>query len=266
MTYRDDHDAALARADALEKELADARAEHERDEAKIARLEGELRSRPRPHTPHEKRAPTPDEPTRPPWALIGVLGGLLVVAGGIVAFVLLRRPSSRAVDDGWDVQLYLADAIADAQHQWSDAELMKITADYVDSRGRAQLTVQDARLSYWFRSPSRAQPPAPPARIGLPAQPRTTPCVLRERIKRQDSSLSSDTQTDSDPACGESLPGPLHCTIVQIWQRAIAKGAPPSALAAVTLRTESGKRVWRVQINDASHVHDFRATFDDDCP
>ena len=44
MTYRDDHDAALARADALEKELADARAEHQRDEAKIAALEAKLRS------------------------------------------------------------------------------------------------------------------------------------------------------------------------------------------------------------------------------
>ncbi len=261
MTYRDDHDAALARAAALEKELADARAEHHRDEEKIAKLEAELRARPRPKRTHKR------PPGRAVW-IAALAAGVLVVAVPVVVLVQRHRAARDQVAAGWDVQQYLAEAVADATSQWSDAELMKITADYVDSTGRAQLDVDGARLSYWFRSPSRAQPPDPPSRIGLPAPTRTKPCQLRERIHyKGDTSLSSDTQTDSSPGCGASVPGPLRCTVREIWQRAIAKGAPASALASIWLRTEGDppKRTWHFEINDATHAHDVRVRFDDDC-
>jgi type II secretory pathway pseudopilin PulG len=263
MTYRDDHDAALARADALEKELADARAEHQRDEAKIAALEARLRDAGKPPAAPK---PKPKRLTRRWWITPAVIGISLVV-GLVVIVVMVRRlrTDKERVAYGWDVQEYLAEAIADAKQQWPDAELMKITADYVDSYGRAQLDVSDGRLSYWFRSPARATPPPAPARIGMPAPSRTQPCQLRERIYKRDTSLTRDTQTDSSPGCGESQPQPLGCTIPQIWQRAIAKGAPASALASITLRTEYGKRVWKLEIDDATHAHDFHATFDDDC-
>jgi hypothetical protein len=44
MTYRNDHDAALHRADALERDLAAARQRSQADKAKIAQLEAQLAS------------------------------------------------------------------------------------------------------------------------------------------------------------------------------------------------------------------------------
>jgi hypothetical protein len=173
----------------------------------------------------------------------------------------MRQSADRVqVANGWDVQHYLELAFGEARAKWSDAELTKITADYVDSSGKAQLTVSGARLSFYFRSPSRVSPPPPAPRLGMPAKVASDECELRERIYRQGTSLSQDTFTSSD-GCGTSVPGPTRCTIADVWQRAIAKGAPSTAVAAITLRTESGKRRWRFEIANTITAMSFA----DDC-
>ena len=76
MTYRDDHDAALARADALEDELA--RSERER-----ARLASELA---------RERAGQPPRPVATPAIIMVLVGVLLIlgVAAGIVVALATR--------------------------------------------------------------------------------------------------------------------------------------------------------------------------------
>lgn len=268
MTYRDDHDAALARADALEAELKQARAEITQDENRIARLEAELARRPKPHSKKRepKRQPEPREPREPRKRSVvplvfAALAGILVIAG-LVFYLIGRHRADRAqVADGWDVQHYLELATADARSTWSDVEIARIDADYVDSSGRAQLTVSGAELRFYFRSPSHAPPPPAPVRLGLPAPSTSGQCELRERIYKQDTSLTQDNMTESADTCAAIVRGPLRCTVLQIWQRAIAKGAQSSAVAAVRLRTEDGIRLWRFEINGTGKL----MKFPDDC-
>src|SRR5215831_17978880 len=101
MTYRDDHDAALARADALEKELADAQAEHQRDEAKIAELEAKLRARGKP--PARPTPPRPDRPRKRWWIGAAVAAGGLAVGGVVVAIAVRHwRTEQQRIANGWD--------------------------------------------------------------------------------------------------------------------------------------------------------------------
>jgi hypothetical protein len=284
VSYRDDHDAALARADALAQELAGARAEHQRDEARIAALEAQLHAyrtaRPRQTGGMPRSAPPPDRVSHGKSGpricmVLAVMAGCLVVAAGIELAVHRHERARRAVKDGWDVSRYLAQAIELARATEPDAELQDVYADFVDSAGRAQLTLPRARLIFGFRSPRLSTDPPPPERLGMPGPRRQDRCQIVVEIKRQDTSLSTHQREPSGPTCGTSLPGAPRCSVVQIWQRAIAKGAPASALADIRLRsraTESGtaSRAWELTITDRSGgpsggVTVFRSAFDDDC-
>ena len=65
-----------------------------------------------------------------------------------------------------------------------------------------------------------------------------------------------------------STPTPIRCTISQVWQRAIAAGAPPPSLADIVLGLEVGHptRAWKFEIKDrAKGTVVFTKTFADDC-
>ena len=269
MTYRDDHEAALARADALDRELASERAEIFRDETRIAELEGQLRDARRqvPSTPREPRASTAHaavEKKKAPWRMIIWTVGFLVVGLIGVKIFLWRVATNRErVAYGWDVDAYLASAFSDARGMESDAELQRFYGEYVDSAGFAQLAIGQGHLVYVFRSPHLAGDSPAPARLGAPTPVSSARCVIREEIYTRDTSLTSTRETSSDPSCGYSIPGPLHCSVVQIWKRAIGKGAPSSAVALISLKTRAPpvNREWRFEINGAN----FELTFPDDC-
>ncbi len=88
MSYRDDHDAALARIDALEAELARSHGEQGEAEAReeLFRLEGEIKKLRR----ERERLRRGEREVRRGWiaALLGVVGVLGAVA--FVAFIVVR--------------------------------------------------------------------------------------------------------------------------------------------------------------------------------
>jgi hypothetical protein len=62
---------------------------------------------------------------------------------------------------------------------------------------------------------------------------------------------------------------PLQCTIPAIWQRAIADGAPKTALATIELNDYGNGRTWLVTVTDEPRNINFRQTYDDaaaSCP
>ena len=271
LTYRDDHDAALARADALEAELRSEKSEHDHDKERIAELETKLANArsatPEPAT-KPRREPAPElyapEPPPPPttylgvekrsWAIAGCLAALL---GGILVYKWIDQ---RKVADGWDVQDYLDRAVSEARSTWGDAELALFSADYVDAQGRAQLSSTGGGMSFYFRSNSHPSSNPTPPRPGMPA-PRKTDDCLRESISGGRTGLRETTMS-SRSGCDESLPGKPRCKIVDVWKRAIDKGAPGNGVATIKMWTGKQARHWKLEIPNTSYSYRFA----DDCP
>ena len=62
-------------------------------------------------------------------------------------------------------------------------------------------------------------------------------------------------------SCKEPLLGPPKCTSVQVWKKALAKGAPANAIAELGYRSWANKARWYFSI-EGTKVSDV---FDDDC-
>jgi hypothetical protein len=180
------------------------------------------------------------------------LGGVILVivlGAGVIAVVvvnirgwMLSRERKR---DGWNIAEYMADA-NDSAHDWrSDAQLTGIIVDNAGSDGYARLGVS-SHLKFEY---------AP----GSPSTDRY--CQLDEYIHDARVQLSSGMRPGD---CGGGTLPPLRCSIPQIWQRAIAGGAPPHALARITL---SGRR-WELEVNGRPSngaKTPLDQQFDDDC-
>jgi hypothetical protein len=264
VSYRDDRDASFERAEALEDELAREKAEHEHDKDRIAALEKELaaarKNAPKPEPPPKKKpSPSKDEidelkrkSQRNSRIMQFSLIGVMVL--GAVGFATWKITAARRVANGWVVADWLAEAWKDAKSWQSDAELVKLHAEFVDPTGRAQLDKYSGSLSITFRSPSRALAGQPPAAdvAGAPVKDNRPTCSIRFRSSRKSNDLSSSESRPSgaNDVCGESLPGPPNCTVVDVWQKAVAKGAPNPGLATIDLTTKKGARSWRFIIND----------------
>jgi len=148
--YRDDLEAALAHAEAAEKELATAREELTKDHDRIAELERELaaakrgidkakrverRVEPKPAPP----AVGPRDDRRTPRPAVAITVGIVVAAlviGGMVMFVGWQNGPSYPV-----VDLVADEAAArELAKKWiPDPELFELRADYVDPRGTSDL-------------------------------------------------------------------------------------------------------------------------------
>src|SRR5262249_52630129 len=63
--------------------------------------------------------------------------------------------------------------------------------------------------------------------------------------------------------------GPPHCTVREIWKRAIAKGAPAAALAQIALESallsDEPRSSWTFTIEDAPRNIHISEEFPDDC-
>ncbi|HZS36028.1 MAG TPA: hypothetical protein VFF06_04340, partial [Polyangia bacterium] len=272
MTYRDDLEAALERADDLERDLERERGAHARDEEKIKELERQLAEarKQAAHAKTKKEQPAKASP-QDEAAKSGKRNMLWMVAGASALIVLLmylgftmyggaprkpavpsslplmpRPPSASPSDpDQFDVTAGYFTALDLARKELPDAELTMLKAEFVDERGMAHLNY-DGRARYNFRSPSRAAAPEPPANVplGVP-HPSTRPfCTVTLRARKGDP-LRLLKGTDGEQDCGKSIPAP-RCTVAEVWAEARKHGAPAGALASVTLDDDG----WWIGIYD----------------
>jgi hypothetical protein len=285
MGYRDDLEAALERAEMLERDLKRAKAEISADEGRIAELERQLqeaRASVRKHESSPDEADLKPARERRPMLMAGLIAGAAVAAGGIL---LLRAPTGSpptaapvsvpaappappvvplppggvGVDPSYAVALRLA------QGELGDAQLTRIEAAYVDERGVAQLGY-GGEVRFRFISPSRANQPPPSAPVlGAPAVDHRLPCRMSIWFDQASKPhVGSSSRTD----CTDALPpGPPHCSLAAVWQKAKVKGAPSSALATVDLRLRRSQPSWHFAIYDqAAKRTVFSEIFPDDCP
>jgi hypothetical protein len=159
-----------------------------------------------------------------------------------------------------------------------DAILIMFNCKYVRSDGRADLTLQgDGSCGWEYRSPSRVRrPDGTPAGISV-----SVPCVLAYSAGA--SMMHGDVIEHSYglSECRQWFAvKPPRCTVAEIWQRALAAGAPADAVAHLhfAARYRSGydpvdpadqpdrpeRGVWTLDI-ERDDSRDFRYEGPDDC-
>ncbi len=132
--------------------------------------------------------------------------------------------------------------------------ISSIDAVYVDADGK--LDEEDGELGLLL-GPANATDD-PKRRIGAPAKkgpPPPTEC-FKLTWKRGWSSAPS--------GCIEAGRDFGRCSISEVWNRAIAKGAPAEAVATIQLREEKPRR-WTFTILDAPRKISVQHFFPDDC-
>jgi hypothetical protein len=146
-----------------------------------------------------------------------------------------------------------------------DLTVSRIDAKYVHSDGTIDATYGELELN--LIGPEPPPPPDDPNRpTGAPV-PDPEPSAQRDR-DCEDYRWSATTgwapKQDSYMkmclALGSATP--IKCTVIQIWQRAIADGAPANALAHVSMLGGMG---WDFSIDDAPRDVHISKVFDDNC-
>jgi hypothetical protein len=279
MAYRDDLEAALAHAEAAERELADAKSALDKDEKRIAELEEQLAAARR-RTSSMKSAKPPDNAKSGVYGTVTTGLFIAVIVGFGIGFAFLKqscrqsqrqatlpKPNPVAGQPAPQNTLDVSGAVGAASKmtiaEFSDGVIYRIEADYVDEAGLANLSY-GGDVTYRFVSPSRAaQPPPSAAKLGAPVVDNRQSCRIYVRA-----SLSRGMRLGSsyNSGCEEIPTGPVQCTVAQIWAKAREAGAPSGALASVNMRTRNGKRKWNLSITDnATHQAVFSRDFPDDC-
>jgi hypothetical protein len=147
--------------------------------------------------------------------------------------------------------------------------ISRLDVEYVGSDGVLDGTY--GKLSMSLQSPPPGPPPDDPnRRTGAPVE--TAPI---EQLECRDESWAGPTgwkRRDPRDAFGMTCmpmgqPTPTHCTILGIWQRAIADGAPKDALARIRLMSMSGSAGhWSFLITDEPRGINISLSYVDDCP
>ncbi|HEY5949387.1 MAG TPA: serine/threonine-protein kinase [Kofleriaceae bacterium] len=152
------------------------------------------------------------------------------------------------------VEKYLPFALAEAKKLVPDAVLFRIDADGVYPDGHADITLAEhGSLDFRFISPSRSKRD-PKLPVGAKQDYK---CMFRVMLDEEGAWSAPLDGWE----CKEPLLGPPKCTTVQIWKKAIAKGAPTNAIAEIGYRGWDNKARWYFSIDDAK----FSEMFDDDC-
>jgi hypothetical protein len=156
-----------------------------------------------------------------------------------------------------DAAKYLPFALAEAKKLVPDAVLFRIDAAGVFPDGRADLiAVDNGALDYRFISPSRTKRD-PKRPIGAKQEKK---CMFRIMIDKDGPWSAPIDGWD----CKDKLIGPPRCSFVQVWQKALAKGAPKNAIAELGYRSDfNGVATWYFDVEDDDQP--FDATFRDDC-
>jgi hypothetical protein len=185
--------------------------------------------------------------------------------------------SDKSAAEPFSADAYLGKAITSARGLAADAELISVQADRVTPEGMVDVT-QRGGLYLYFRSPSHSGSSQAPKMLGAKGRGSVCPRIrVSASMRRGAKARHFDFETEwdeRDSTCGASLPGKVRCSFPQVWEKAIAKGAPHPALADVELETTAGASgpaaVWHFSIVDRGgngpEKSVFGATFADDCP
>jgi hypothetical protein len=297
MPHRDDHDAALARADALQAELDRERASHAEQGDRIAALERELReARNRLEKAEatlgdikpKKPAPSPvftDEP--PPQehdegtAKIGLVIGVIVM-GIIAALAMAKCQTAERRGDAPPLEPsekppFVADTLMKRGLERLGGEMLldEIAFDYVKSDGTLDETHGRVRIETRKRRPPK--PPDDPNRpTGAPDPNAHDPMMdmmMSDCPEHYWSPSGWSQQRGSCMSFGNAPVGRPGCTPASIVGRARADGAP-EGLARVKVEwtylamprgLEDGWK-WTFSITDHARNVSFSRDYDDrDC-
>jgi len=211
--------------------------------------------------------------SREGWIVGGVTCALV---GGFVVWLVRQERKAR---EPFLADEYIAETVTRAHQAAPDAAVRSVKATFVDPDGRVH-TEHDGRLTVTLTAPSR-RGAEEPVMLGAPHQGGGAGCLEMDEdvdlVIDEGASLSHDFHTtDATRPCEPSVPGPLHCSIVELWQRAIASGAPHPALADITLaiagdpeQPKTLARAWTFEIvdrrTDGPNVTVFSKTFADAC-
>jgi serine/threonine protein kinase len=152
---------------------------------------------------------------------------------------------------GWDYMKWLPTALAEAKKHFPDAQIARIDAEGVGPDGLVHFDVSsDWEVLYRFTSPSASKKPA-----SHPAGVKWEPtCMVQIFVKPGDVTVIPMKGFGCEPP----VPMP-KCTAKQIWQKAVAKGAPASnAYAELWYGYAGGK--WSFDIDEV-----FDDSFTDGC-
>ncbi len=180
----------------------------------------------------------------------------------------------------FDAEEYLQKSLVTAATNAPGAQVGQLLAEGVDVDGKVH-TEARGHLVVRFRSQSPQSASEPPPMLGLP-HPAGMGCPggevsthLRGGSMGKGRQLVHEFRPGTRPTCGPTVGPPPRCTFKQIWQKAVAKGAPHPAYADIDLDTETGTgdgKVayrWRFEIvdrhTDSPDTVAFHAEFDDDC-
>lgn len=157
-----------------------------------------------------------------------------------------------------NADVLLRDARAWARAKHPDHHALGVTIAYADASG--DLDAKHGTLDITF---GRLSPKAddPTRKIGAPVERPQPPSDCFQLGYTPASRWLHSTY-----ACGEAFDVTNRCSVAQIWERAIERGAPAEALASITFRTTSDGGVWALRITDEPRDIHIVETFNDDCP
>ena len=293
--FRDDHEAALARLQAVEAELANEKSKDVKQEQRLASLEAELRAakaklhetetelakhRPPPPKPAPTPAPFVEDAqgVRPRSMLtLGLLAAVLVSVVGLAVWanIMSRRDSQHTrTPDPPKAELALPDSIsallpeirARGEQELPGSRLVELSGEGITSEGALHETYGELEATF-YRTVEPAEPEVDPK---LPVG--AAPPVAHSPLDRHKCAYVKRTATGwrKDGLAGFHLCilGDRYerrssldpaCTMKSIWQRAIVDGAPANGIAMISLQQSE----WEFEINDQRLQ--FRRTYRDDC-
>ena len=290
MPLRDDHDAALARADALQVELDRERNAHTQQGDRIEGLERELREARlrleraeetlgdlKPRKSIEADNPRVDPPPESNGgARAGyMLGGGLLVVAMIIALAWCANRSgseSQPAEPAPPTGPFVPDRLNEEGFARisADLKLNKLEVDYVQTDGTLDAT--HGRIRIETRKPKPPKPADDPNRpTGAPEPGDPMLGMMMDNCPSQYWSPRSGwaEQRDSCLSFGDEPVGQPRCTVAAILEHARVDGAP-SGLARVNVEWTymiDGSVVrgwkWSFSITDDARDISFRREYDD---
>ena len=293
MVLRDDHDAALARADALQTELDRERSAHAEQSERIQKLEAELREartrleraeetlggiKPRKPLDVDRAPPQPEDPS----AKIGLaLVAIVAVIGIGIALAKCNNgessESAATSERTRPKEPFVADVLMKEGLPRVDGELLvsELAFDYVRPDGTLDPT--HGRVSITTKKRKPPKPPDDPNRpTGAPEphDPMIGMMLGHCPVEYWSPMYGWDEQQGSCMSFGDEPPAPPRCTPASVVARARADGAP-DGLARIhaewtyivgSTDLDHGWK-WSFSIADSTRGVSFQRDYDDrECP